>query len=189
MLRRRRTTLLAACALALPAIAGCGADHDELGVEEPAREGLAVPLEGIEYNVFISRELNVRLPEDRAYYTGPEAKPGRVLFGVFLQACNRSKETHEAAEHFVIKDNQGEEYEPLEIEADNEFAYQPKRLAPKECIPTNGSVAHLGPSGGSLLLFDLPLETTENRPLELEVEGSFDLGKGEREKRIFELDI
>ena len=189
MLRRRRTTLLAACALALPALAGCGADHDEIGVEEPAREGLAVAMEGVEYNVFITRELNLRLPEDKAYYKGPEAKPGRVLYGVFLQACNRTKKTHDAAEHFVIKDGQGEEFEPVELEADNEFAYQPKRLEPKECIPAIGSVAHLGPSAGSMLLFDLPLATTENRPLELEVEGSFDLGKGEREKRTFELDI
>jgi hypothetical protein len=34
-----------------------------------------------------------------------------------------------------------------------------------------------------MLLFQLPLETTENRPLELEIEGQ------EGESRLFELDI
>jgi len=35
-------------------------------------------------------------------------------------------------------------------------------------------VAQLGPSAGSMLLFRLPLENTEYRPLELEVQGSGD---------------
>ena len=45
------------------------------------------------------------------------------------------------------------------------------RSRPNECIPEAGSVAQLGPTAGSMLLFRLPLENTENRPLELEIEG------------------
>jgi hypothetical protein len=44
-------------------------------------------------------------------------------------------------------------------------------------------VAQLGPAAASLLLFQLPLTTTENRPLELEV-----LGEGS-DQLTFELDI
>ena len=44
-------------------------------------------------------------------------------------------------------------------------------LAPNECIPESGSVAQLGPTAGSMLLFRLPLANTEYRPLELEIEG------------------
>jgi hypothetical protein len=186
---RRRLPPLAACLLALAVAAGCGNKDEHPGVDEPAREGLAVPLDGVEYNVFLSRELNRRLPEDSAYYKGPEAPPGEILFGVFLQACNRSGETKRTAEEFAIKDNQGEIFHPVELEQDNEFGYHSRSLAPKECIPKDGSLAQLGPTGGSMLLFRLPIEKTENRPLELEVEGSFDPVEAKREKLTFELDI
>jgi len=54
---------------------------------------------------------------------------------------------------------------------------------PDECIPEEGSVAQLGPTAGSMLLFRLPLENTEYRPLELEIQG-----EGE-DHLTFELDI
>ena len=58
-----------------------------------------------------------------------------------------------------------------------------RELMPDECIPKAGSVAQLGPSAGSMLLFRLPLENTENRPLELELQG-----QGE-DHLTFKLDI
>ena len=69
-----------------------------------------------------------------------------------------------------MKDNQENEFEPEELPEDNAFAYTPRTLDPDECIPEAGSVAQLGPTAGSMLLFEFPLETTENRPLELEIE-------------------
>src|ERR671915_265645 len=145
----RRLTL-AACVLALAAplgLAACGEEHP--GVDEPAREGLALELDGITYNVFITRQLNPRVPPDGAF----------------------------------VKDNQENEFEPEELPADNAFAYSPRTLDPDECIPEAGSVAQLGPSAGSMLLFQFPLETTENRPLELEMEAE------SGETLTFELDI
>ena len=82
--------------------------------------------------------------------------------------------------------NQGNEFEPTELPADNSFAYHPRMLGADECIPEEGSVAQLGPTAGSMLLFRLPLAITENRPLELEVEGPPQV---EGEKLKFELDI
>jgi hypothetical protein len=178
----RRLTV-AACMLAVAAplgLAACGDEHP--GVDEPAREGLALELDGITYNVFITRQLNPRVPPDGAYVTD-EPPPGSTLYGVFIQVCNHSDEPHETVSDFIVKDNQENEFEPEELPADNEFAYSPRTLEPDECIPEAGSVAQLGPSAGSMLLFEFPLETTENRPLELELEGE------SGETLTFELDI
>jgi hypothetical protein len=178
----RRLTL-AACILAVAAIAGLSACGDEEpGVDEPAREGLALELDGITYNVFITRQLNPRVPPDGAYVS-TEPPPGEALYGVFIQVCNHTDEPHETVSDFVVKDNQENEFEPEELPEDNEFAYHPRTLGPDECIPEAGSVAQLGPSAGSMLLFQFPLETTENRPLELEMEAE------NGETLTFELDL
>jgi hypothetical protein len=168
--------LMLLCLLALAAGAtACGEADTKQGVDEAAREGLALDLDGIDYNVFITRQLNTRITPDKAYVeAGTEPDPGETLYGVFLQACNNSKETHETVDTFKIVDNQGNEFEPEELPADNEFAYRPQELLPAECIPEFGSVAQLGPTSGAMLLFRLPLENTEYRPLELEVEGAGD---------------
>jgi len=159
----------------------CG--DEEQGVDEPAREGLALELDGIDYNVFITRQLNPAIQEDRAYFEGPEPAAGENLYGVFLQACNNSKEPRGVSDSFTVKDSQGNEFEPEELPEENQFAYTPHELDPEECIPEAGSVAQLGPTGGSMLLFKLPLDVTENRPLELEIEGD------DGDKLTYELDI
>ncbi len=179
---RRLLTLLCLAALAGGATA-CGTKDEEQGVDEPAREGIALELEGVEYNVFITRQLNIKVPPDDAYFEGPEAEPGETLYGVFIQVCNRSDELHQTVDEFKIKDNQGNEFEPEELPEDNAFAYHVGELAPDECFPEAGSVAQLGPTAGTMLLFRLPLQNTEDRPLELAVEGEGD------EHLTFELDI
>jgi hypothetical protein len=177
-----RRLALAACVLGLSVgVAACG--DDEPGVDEPAREGLALDLDGVDYNVFITRQLNPEIPPDDTYYTGPEPAPDETLFGVFIQACNNSDEARQTADSFTVVDNQGNEFEPEQLEAGEVIAYEPGELDPKECIPEAGSVAQLGPEAASMLLFRLPLQVTENRPLELEIEG-----EGE-EHLTFELDI
>jgi hypothetical protein len=177
----RRLTLVA-CVLALAAVGLTACGDDEPGVDEPAREGLALDLGGVDYNVFITRQLNPRVAPDGAYVT-EEAPPGETLYGVFIQVCNNSEEPRETVSEFVVKDNQENEFEPEELPEDNQFAYSPRTLNPEECIPEAGSVAQLGPTAGSMLLFRLPLENTENRPLELELEGEGG------ETLTFELDI
>jgi hypothetical protein len=182
MARSLRRLVLMACLVTLAAGAvACG--EEEPGFDEPAREGLALNLDGIDYNVFITRQLNPEVAPDKAYYTGPEPAPDETLYGVFMQVCNNSDEPLETADSFVIKDNQNNEFEPEEVDLeDNQFLYEPEVLDTDQCIPEAGSVAQLGPSAGTMLLFRLPLENTENRPLELEIEG-------EEETLTFELDI
>jgi hypothetical protein len=105
MTPRRFITLASACAV-LVAMTGCGTKGEN---KDPAREGIAAPLGGLDYNVYITRQLNPHAVEDREYYNGAEdapecsATPGsptaltpseRVqrcpdqLYGVFLDVCN-----------------------------------------------------------------------------------------------------
>jgi hypothetical protein len=171
----RRLVMLLCLAVLGAGAAACGEADVEQGVDEPAREGLALELQGIEYNVFITRELNPKITPDRAYVeAGTEPGNGETLYGVFLQACNRTHEAHQSVDKFKIVDNQGNEFEPEELPQDNQFAYHAQELEPTECIPEAGSVAQLGPTAGSMLLFRIPLANTEYRPLELEIEGTGD---------------
>jgi hypothetical protein len=173
---------IAACVVALAAPLALGAcGSEDQGIDEPAREGLAIELGGVDYTVFITRELNPKITPDDAY-VNTEAPPGEALYGVFLRACNASDDRRSAASEFTVRDNQDNTFEPETLPDDNQFAYIPRTLDPEECIPEAGSVAQLGPTAGSMLLFKLPLENTENRPLELEIEQ-------DGEKRTFELDI
>jgi hypothetical protein len=188
MLAHRVTRLIAAVAAALAltsVLAACGTE-----AEEPHREGLALPLEGITYNVFITRQLNVEDVEDQGYTEGvPGAPPGTSYYGVFLEACNVSDEPLETTDSFRIVDTAGNEFEPQDLDPSNPFGYEPVTLEPEECIPPDGSVASEGPTGGSLLIFEVPLESVENRPLELEVLDGFDPAAGEPYALAFELDI
>ena len=195
-MRPRRRLLPAAAALLAAAALGTGCSDDEEGTAgekgiEPEREGLAVELDGLEYNVFITRQLNLSLPSDRTYYGGPPAPAGSAHYGVFIEVCNRNEDGPplQSAEEFRITDTQGEEFEPVEIPEENTFAYHPRRLDPEQCIPPKGSVAQLGPTGGAMVLFELPQAATENRPLELEIFGAHDAAEGERDKLSVELDI
>jgi hypothetical protein len=198
VLRRRLQSAAILCLLAVALVAaGCGGDEDsntssksaQESPEGAAREGLFVDIGGLQYNVYITRELNLNDVEDRAYFDGPEAPPGSALYGVFLRVCNDGKEARSAAADFKIRDTQGGEYDPVELPDDNDFAYQPGRLDPKTCLPPDGSVAALGPTGGSLLLFELPNAATENRPLELEIRAPLDVTSGSQPERAIELDI
>ncbi|MBA3299722.1 MAG: hypothetical protein H0U24_06530 [Thermoleophilaceae bacterium] len=185
--RLTRTTACVLTLVAAAALSGC--TKEEPGVDEPAREGLAIDVSGVAYNVFLTRELNLGITPDSAYYDGPPAAPGRALYGVFLQTCNEGKKPLTSTSTFHVEDNQGNEYEPIELEENNAFAYRARELAPKDCIPEDGSVAQLGPIAAAMLLFDFPLEDTENRPLELKIEGPFDYATGERETKTVELDL
>ncbi len=182
-----RVTRTAVCVLALASVAGLSAcAKKEPGVDEPAREGLAIDVGGVAYNVFLTRELNLAITPDQAYYNGKPARKGHALYGVFIQACNEGDEPRMSTDHFRVEDNQGNEFEPLELGKENAFAYRPRTLAKGDCIPAEGSVAETGPTAGSMLLFDFPLENTENRPLELDIRATAD---GEHEEKQIELDL
>ena len=164
---------------------GCGGPSQE-GAK---REGLDIELGGVSYNVFITRQLNLRDPEDADYLKGPEPARGSTYYGVFLRACNHGESPAQAAGSFKIVDTFGAEFEPVDLPPENVFAYRPRQVGPEECIPGEASAAATGPTGGSLLVFELPVATGENRPLELEILGAFDPAEGKQQTARVELDI
>ena len=166
MTRRLLRPAALACVLVLAGglvASGCGEE------EEVRREGLFVGLGGLTYNVYMTRQLNLRDPEDRDYAKLPEETRGTAYYAVFLRVCNDEGPPVPSAAEFKIVDTQGNEYFPLELERDNFFAYEPKVVGAKKCIPEAGSIPAHSPAGASLLIFQLSTQATENRPLELEI--------------------
>jgi hypothetical protein len=188
-LPRPRLALLACLLAALVVFTGCENTREK----DAGREGLPEEVGKVDYNVFITRELNLRDAEDRGYYQGPEAPPGFALYGVFLQACNPRGEGPSAlaASNFEIEDTQGNKFKPLPLPEDNIWAYKPRSLKEHACIPEDGSLASSGPTTGALLVFKLPLQTLENRPLDLRITAppNFENGGGEADSGLIELDI
>lgn len=170
-LPRPKAATLAAVLAGLTVLAGCGENPRP---DDASREGLPEEVGHIEYNVYITRELNLKDVEDRGYFDGPEAPPGSALYGVFLEACNPAEEGSEeimSASEFMIEDTQGNTFEPVDLPEDNIFAYQAEALGGKDCIPAEGTLARSAPTNGALLIFELPLQTLENRPLQLIIHG------------------
>jgi len=170
----RPARLLTLCALALVALGGtaCGNRIDIRTLGET--EGLYLDLSGLKYQVQMSRYLNPRDVEDRAYLQGvsdPELSSDETWFGVFLRVQNdTTDETSQAAEDFTIHDTQDNEYDPVEIDpAANAFVYQPRALTPGGLIPAPESAPFNGPIQGSLILFKITYATTQNRPLEFRI--------------------
>jgi hypothetical protein len=191
MPQRRLHRFAAICALALLAAAllsACGKSSNKPG--ETVREGLSTPLGGLRYTVFLTRQLNVANEEDKGYLPGTkEAPPGKGLYGVFLEACNKGKKNAVASSSFEITDTQGNTFQPTSLSPDNPFAFQGGVVPPENCEPARGSLAQQGPTSGAMLLFELPLAATENRPLELHIRGPFDQAKGKASEATVILDI
>lgn len=184
---RNKLALLACLAAGLVTLPGCENTREH----DAGREGLPELIGHIEYNVYITRELNLRDVEDQGYYRGREAPPGKALYGVFLEACNPSTEVDSPhwlpASRFKVEDSLGNQFTPLPVAKENQFAYRAKPLKHEACIPEPGSLAALGPTNGALLIFELPLESLENRPLNLIITSPPHDGK--RDEGRIELDI
>ena len=184
-----RLALLLILALGL---AGCGTRGDSRAFipGDPAREGIAAELDGVDYEVFITRELNLFDPEDKQYYRGPPAPPGSAYYGVFLRACALDDIAGGAMTSGRINavDTRGKKYRPLALSPENVFAYREEPLRPGECLPNAASATAFGPTGGAMILFQIPFVDTENRPFELEIEGRPQNGRPPRIAR-FELDL
>ena len=168
---RRLLPLQALAALLLLALslgaAGCGYESDEKHVEE----GEPVTLGELKYNAIFSRFLNPDDNEDSAYLVGlPKPPPGSAYFGVFFEVQNESDEPQRLAPEFKITDIEHNAYEA--VESESLYALDPGgEVESEEQIPVLDSTAQLGPIEGAVLIFELPAEALEDRPLVLEIPG------------------
>lgn len=164
---RRLPPLLALLALlALTVgISACGYESHAHEVEE----GAPVEVGELSYNVTFSRYLNPNDSEDAAFLEGqPEAPKGESYFGVFFEVQNESDHTQVLPETLTITDTDDQEWEVQESESIFAFPLG-GAVEGEEQIPVLDSAAQLGPIEGSVAIFLLPDEASENRPLVLHI--------------------
>jgi hypothetical protein len=180
-MRRRLSTitLLAALAASLVALGGCGAEEEEFH----SVEGEPLELGELLYNVQITRFLNPDSIPDSEYLEGAEPlAEGEQYLAVFVRITNEGEEIEQVPEGFEIETSRDETFEAMEIE--NAFAMPLGAEIPGEGqIPEVDTPAASGPIKGSMILFAVPEDATEDRPFELLIEGP------EGEPGVVELDL
>ena len=164
---------LVVLAVALVALAGCGQDSESVKTTAET-EGLYLDINGLKYQIEMSRYMNVNDVEDSEYLKGlPEstAQPAadETWFGVWVRVQNVSDDTRRAATTWEIHDTQEKVYRPIPIDTNvNVFAFQKGvDVPPATVLPLSSSAAGQGPIQGSLLLFKVKTDSLQNRPLEL----------------------
>lgn len=165
----KRSLLAVAC---LAALSGCVGEKHHVTTEGET-EGIWVDAGALDYHIQGSRILNpYQVPDDR-YLTGipedfEEPRADETYFAVCLRLENTTGEAAPSAEHFEIEDTQGEIYEPVELDPEaNPYAYEPTELGEKEAIPHPDSSQEMDSTQGSMLLFKIPVDGYNRRPLEL----------------------
>jgi hypothetical protein len=171
MPRYRRLVSLLLAALALVALgatlSSCGYSSDSKEVAE----GEAVHLGNLQYSVIFSRYLNPNDSEDSAYLVGQPALPeGSSYFGVFFQVQNDESTPQPLPQSLTITDAAEKEYEAIPSESLYAFPLGGE-VEPEEQVPVLDSTPQQGPIEGSMVLFELPAEASDNRPLILSIPG------------------
>lgn len=168
MLRRTSAVILA---LALvTALTACG--NKTRTTLKAETEGIYLDVGKLKYQVEISRPLNAADIEDSEYLKGVSTQlgPEDVWFAVFVRVQNESSSPQRPAQQFDITDTQETSFTPVSIDtASNDFAYNPVLIPGKGLLPNVDSIAAQNSIGGELLLFKMPRQTLDNRPLELKI--------------------
>ncbi len=163
----RRLLLIALAAAAL-ALAACGNKQETITAGDS--EANYVTLGTMQYQVQLSRQLNAADTGDRALLIGipPAARgldPKQIWFAVWVRITNKSGTPARSADQFKIVDTRGRIFRPIALQPVNAFAYRPSIV--KSVYPSLNAVSTNTPPGGALLLFKLPLEALDFRPLDL----------------------
>jgi Domain of unknown function (DUF4352) len=155
---------LVAVLFAALVISGCG-----VGDERDVKEGEALDLGDLTYDVQITRFLNPGDPEDKAYLQNvPPASPGQRYLAVFMTIDNTGDTAANVPTGFKVTDTRENRYEPTTVS--NDFALKlGERIPPDSGLPAADTPAADGPIGGSMLLFAVDDGVTENRPIELTI--------------------
>ena len=163
---------LAACTATL---AACG--NRQATVTEGESEAVYVTNGDLQYQVQISRQLNPADPGDRALLVGlPEGDrrlgPDDLWFGVWVRVWNETDEARKAAGRFEIVDTRGSTFEPVPVAPVNTLAYRPGLVPAGGQYPVPSSVPENLPTTGGVLVFKLPRQALDFRPLELVFNGT-----------------
>jgi hypothetical protein len=99
----------------------------------------------------------------------PEAPKGSSYFGVFFEVQNESDETKPLPKGFTIRDAENTPFQALASESLFAFPLSGE-IEAEEQIPELSTPPQAGPIQGSVVLFLLTEEASQNRPLTLEIE-------------------
>jgi hypothetical protein len=161
-------TALSVAALGLFA-AGCGEEQTSHVVE-----GEPLELGELDITVQLTRFLNPFQTEDSQYLEGLQPPPaGSKYLAVFVQAENVGNDTVRlpTAEQIEVEDTQGVKFHP--VESDTVFALALGSDVPgDESVPVPDTAAAEGPVQGSIILFLIPTESEQNRPLEMHLDAN-----------------
>ena len=191
MTRPRRLCALLAALLLAGALSACGKHQSTGPVRTAETEGIYLDVSDLKYQVQVSRQLEPNDVQDKAFLVGVpegerELEPNEVWFAILIRVQNVTEEDLLPASDITITDTQEQEFEPLELEQTNTFAYRANETIPAgEVVPVIDSPGYDSPSRGALLLFKLTLTALNNRPLELKIEGR----KAPQQTGIVELDV
>ncbi len=180
----RTSAVLLSLAFALT-VAACGANDQpeqrnesfqSVNAQVAETEGIYLDIEGLKYQVQISRQLNPGLIDDRDFLQGLSADDARISkdeewFGVWIMAENVEHEPLPNAIDFEIRDTQENVYRPLNLGPDNVFAYRGQTVDAGERYPHPNSPAGERNPFGSLVLFKLRRFSLDTPPLELPITG------------------
>ena len=166
-MRRRAAIVVALLLVFATASAACGESETSEGVE-----GEPVDVGGLSYNVQITRFLNPDDAEDSEYLAGqPPPEPGKSYLGVFLVIENDSDEPIASASGYTIIDTLDTEYDA--VDSDSPYALDIGAEVPADGVmPLPNTTASTGPNHGSLLIFPVSDDVSDNRPLHLEIQSS-----------------
>lgn len=173
---RRKLSIFAVLALGLlaaGAFTACGSEEEtKAGEPQEAEEGEPIEVGELRYNVQITRFLNPDSTEDRAYLRGlPDPPQGEDYLAVFIRIENEGEESERIPSDFPIENNRGDTF--TAIETDNPFALElGEEIPPGGQLPAIDTAAASGPIKGSMILYLIDEEATENRPLEMEITSS-----------------
>lgn len=163
---RLRVASIAALALALAAsVAACG--QKQTG---DSREGEPLDVAGLSYNIQITRFLNPDDTEDAEYLVGqPPAPSGTSYLGVFLVIENQTSVPRPSATNYTVVDTLRNQFD--EVVSQSPYALQVGARVPADSqLPTADTTAATGPNQGSLLIFPVSDDVSDNRPLRLEIQ-------------------
>jgi len=158
--------IFAALLVAL-AVWGCGGDERADNAVE-AREGNQVELGGVRYRVVVFRQLNPFATPGDALWRGDPPRAGAGLYLVSLHACGVADGPARATDEVHLEDAFGQRFEPRSAGTADAYEYEPRKLEPGECLPREDSAAE-ETFGGAALVFALPFEAIEERPIVLEL--------------------
>jgi hypothetical protein len=166
--------------VALPALLALSLAVSACGYSSSSKhtdEGEPLTLGELKYNVTFSRYLNPNDNEDAAYLEGQKEPPkGETYFGVFFEVQNESDEPQTLPSSLTITDAEDNDYKVLPSESIFALPFD-GTVEAEEQIPVLDSPPQAGPIEGSVAIFLLPEEASENRPLTLHIEGAEEKGE------------